>query len=65
MKVRDLISMLENCDLESEVVFLPTNTLYAHGIKSAKEGANLRACWGNNRKVTALRSEGQVGSVDF
>ena len=65
MKVRDLISMLENCDLESEVVFLPTNTLYAHGIKSAKEGATLRAHWGSKRKVTVLRSEGQVGSVDF
>jgi len=65
MKVRDLISMLENCDLESEIVFLPSNSLYALGFKSAKEGANLRACRGNNRKVTVLRSEGQVGSVDF
>lgn len=57
--------MLENCDLDSEVVFLPTNTLYAHGIKSAKEGVNLRAHWGSDRKVTMLRSEGQVGSVNF
>lgn len=64
MKVRDLISVLENCDLDSEVVFLPTNSLYAHGFNGhKKEGANLRAHWGNNRKVTVLYSEGQVGSV--
>lgn len=62
MKVKDLISRLEDFDREMEVVFQPNNSMYADAVGYVTE-KELRSFFGKDREVVVIESDGQVGAV--
>lgn len=62
MTVGELIDILENFDEDAEVVFQPSNSMYAEGISDASI-EELRAFYGKNRDVVVISSSGQEGAV--
>lgn len=62
MTVRELIEILEGFNGDMEVVMQPSNSMYVDGIDGAST-EELRAFYGENRKVLVISSSGQKGSV--
>ena len=63
MKVRELISMLENCNQDSEVLLLTSNSSYVCSIGRVRENANVRSFWGKDFKGTIVMCNEQIGSI--
>ena len=62
MTVRELIEELECYNDDMEVVMKPSNSTYVDGINEPKV-KELRAFFGEDRKVLVLTSSGQEGAV--
>ena len=62
MTVRELIEILEGFNGDMEVVMQPSNSMYVDGIDGAST-EELRAFYGENRKVLVISSSGQKGAV--
>ena len=62
MKVKDLISRLEDFNGEMEVVFQPNNSMYADAVGYVTE-KELRSFFGKDREVVVIESDGQIGAV--
>ena len=62
MTVRELIEILEGFNGDMEVVMHPSNSMYVDGIDGAST-EELRAFYGENRKVLVISSSGQKGAV--
>ena len=64
MKAKELITLLEGLNPESEVFFLPANGMYVQDFSpSFKQDVNIRALFGDDRKGVVIGSGGQVGSI--
>ena len=64
MKVRELISILENLNQDSEIRFRPENSSYVEDFSErTRENIEIRAFWGKDYEATVIVSGGQVGSI--
>ena len=64
MKVRELISILENLNQDSEICFRPENSSYVEDFSErTRENIEIRAFWGKDYEATVIVSGGQVGSI--
>ena len=64
MKVRELISMLENVSQDADVFFKPQNSSYPEEFdNNIRENVTIRAFWGNDFTGTIITSGGQVGGI--
>ncbi len=64
MKAKDLISVLEDLNPETDVYFKPQNSSYPEDFTGyVRENITIRAFWGPDFKGAILTSDGQVGGV--
>lgn len=64
MKAKDLISVLEELNPETEVFFKPSNSSYVEDFSfKVRENMNIRAFYGDDFTGAVLNSMGQMGSI--
>jgi hypothetical protein len=64
MKVRELISILEDLNPNSEICFRPENSSYVEDFSERFRGdVEISAFWGKDYEATVIMSGGQVGSI--
>ena len=64
MKVKELISILEDVNQESEILFKPANSDYPESFDGIiREGVNIHSFFGPDFKATVLMSGGQAGGI--
>lgn len=64
MKAKDLISVLEKLDPNTDVYFKPENSSYVEDFGGTiRNNITINSFWGNDYKAAVLVNNSQVGSV--
>lgn len=63
MKASTLISILQNVDADSDVLFRPSNSSYVEDFSETTRVREVRTFWGKDHDSVIIFSSGQVGQI--